>query len=399
MSKVLIVGAAMGGLRTAESLRRFGYSGEITIVGGEKHLPYNRPPLSKDLLAQGKDFDAVAFPIKDSELKAEFILADPATSLLCHEKRIYLASGRNLEYDYLVAATGLRSRQMNFPNNLKLGRYNLRTFDDAKAIGAAATPKKKVVILGAGFIGLELAATLRTLGCSVAVVALEAIPLSPILGDDFGLAVQKRHEKEGVQFHLNRSVQDLIGDQRISGVLLSNGEILECDFLIEAVGSQTNTEWLEGNNLDIGNGVLTDNSLRAMRIDKSRVEDLFVVGDIARFPYVNIALPARRIEHWNIPVECGKRVGREIAAKEGSKSSSDLKQDEHFNPLPSFWSEQFSISILSYGEPKIADTISLLEGSLDSEFIFEYRREGSVVAVAGIGMRRKISALREEIRL
>lgn len=94
-------------------------------------------------MAQGKDFDAVAFPIKDSELKAEFILADPATSLLCHEKRIYLASGRNLEYDYLVAATGLRSRQMNFPNNLKLGRYNLRTFDDAKAIGAAATPKRR----------------------------------------------------------------------------------------------------------------------------------------------------------------------------------------------------------------------------------------------------------------
>jgi NADPH-dependent 2,4-dienoyl-CoA reductase/sulfur reductase-like enzyme len=228
---------------------------------------------------------------------------------------------------------------------------------------------------------------------------LEAIPLSPILGDDFGLAVQKRHEKEGVQFHLNRSVQDLIGDQRISGVLLSDGEILECDLLIEAVGSQTNTEWLEGNNLDIGNGVLTDNSLRAMRIDKSRVEDLFVVGDIARFPYVNIALPARRIEHWNIPVECGKRVGREISAIEGSESSSEFKQDEHFNPLPSFWSDQFSISILSYGEPKIADTISLLEGSLDSEFIFEYRREGSVVAVAGIGMRRKISALREEIRL
>lgn len=395
----MIVGASMGGLRTAESLRRSGFTGEITLIGAEKHLPYNRPPLSKALLAEDKDLDSVAFKINTEELKADFILGDPAQSVDIQKNEVVLRSKKKLSYNFLVAATGLRSRKMDFQNLVESGRFSLRTYDDAKRIRSAVAPGKHVVILGAGFIGLELAATLKKLGCSVDVVAMEATPLAPIIGELFGKEIQIRHEAKGVRFHMNNSVKDLVGESFVTGVILGDGKSLECDIFIEAVGSLPNTEWLEGSGLDKSNGVLTDKTLRAVNTDGGLIENFFVVGDIARFPYANQQLPARRIEHWNIPIEGGKRVGREIANSANPDSVSDFNPAEHFNPLPSFWSDQYEMSILSYGEPKIADDVELLKGSLDADFIFSYRRQGKLVGAAGIGLRQELNKLRNEIYL
>lgn len=389
----------MGGLRTAESLRRSGFTGEITLIGAEKHLPYNRPPLSKALLAEDKELDSVAFKINTEELKADFILGDPAQSVDIQNNEVVLSSNKKLSYNFLVAATGLRSRKMDFQNLVESGRYSLRTYDDAKRIRSAVAPGKHVVILGAGFIGLELAATLKKLGCSVDVVAMETTPLAPIIGELFGNEIQIRHEAKGVRFHMNNSVKDLVGESFVTGVILGDGKSLECDIFIEAVGSLPNTEWLEGSGLDKSNGVLTDKTLRAVNIDGGLIENFFVVGDIARFPYANQQLPARRIEHWNIPIEGGKRVGREIANTANPGSVSDFNPAEHFNPLPSFWSDQYEMSILSYGEPKIADEIELIKGSLDADFIFSYRRQGKLVGAAGIGLRQELNKLRNEICL
>ena len=389
----------MGGLRTAESLRRSGFTGEITLIGAEKHLPYNRPPLSKALLAEDKELDSVAFKINTEELKADFILGDPAQSVDIQKNEVVLSSNKKLSYNFLVAATGLRSRKMDFQNLVESGRFSLRTYDDAKRIRSAVAPGKHVVILGAGFIGLELAATLKKLGCSVDVVAMETTPLAPIIGELFGNEIQIRHEAKGVRFHMNNSVKDLVGESFVTGVILGDGKSLECDIFIEAVGSLPNTEWLEGSGLDKSNGVLTDKTLRAVNIDGGLIENFFVVGDIARFPYANQQLPARRIEHWNIPIEGGKRVGREIANTANPDSVSDFNPAEHFNPLPSFWSDQYEMSILSYGEPKIADDVELLKGSLDADFIFSYRRQGKLVGAAGIGLRQELNKLRNEICL
>ena len=389
----------MGGLRTAESLRRSGFAGEITLIGAEKHLPYNRPPLSKALLAEDKELDSVAFKINTEELKADFILGDPAQSVDIQKNEVVLSSNKKLSYNFLVAATGLRSRKMDFQNLVESGRFSLRTYDDAKRIRSAVAPGKHVVILGAGFIGLELAATLKKLGCSVDVVAMETTPLAPIIGELFGNEIQIRHEAKGVRFHMNNSVKDLVGESFVTGVILGDGKSLECDIFIEAVGSLPNTEWLEGSGLDKSNGVLTDKTLRAVNIDGGLIENFFVVGDIARFPYANQQLPARRIEHWNIPIEGGKRVGREIANTANPDSVSDFNPAEHFNPLPSFWSDQYEMSILSYGEPKIADDVELLKGSLDADFIFSYRRQGKLVGAAGIGLRQELNKLRNEIYL
>ena len=395
----MIVGASMGGLRTAESLRRSGFAGEITLIGAEKHLPYNRPPLSKALLAEDKELDSVAFKINTEELKADFILGDPAQSVDIQKNEVVLRSNKKLSYNFLVAATGLRSRKMDFQNLVESGRFSLRTYDDAKRIRSAVAPGKHVVILGAGFIGLELAATLKKLGCLVDVVAMETTPLAPIIGELFGKEIQIRHEAKGVRFHMNNSVKDLVGESFVTGVILGDGKSLECDIFIEAVGSLPNTEWLEGSGLDKSNGVLTDKTLRAVNIDGGLIENFFVVGDIARFPYANQQLPARRIEHWNIPIEGGKRVGREIANTANPDSVSDFNPAEHFNPLPSFWSDQYEMSILSYGEPKIADEVELLKGSLDADFIFSYRRQGKLVGAAGIGLRQELNKLRNEIYL
>ena len=395
----MIVGASMGGLRTAESLRRSGFTGEITLIGAEKHLPYNRPPLSKALLAEDKELDSVAFKINTEELKADFILGDPAKSVDIQNNEVVLSSNKKLSYNFLVAATGLRSRKMDFQNLVESGRFSLRTYDDAKRIRSAVAPGKHVVILGAGFIGLELAATLKKLGCSVDVVAMEATPLAPIIGELFGKEIQIRHEAKGVRFHMNNSVKDLVGESFVTGVILGDGKSLECDIFIEAVGSLPNTEWLEGSGLDKSNGVLTDKTLRAVNIDGGLIENFYVVGDIARFPYANQQLPARRIEHWNIAIEGGKRVGREIANTANPGSVSDFNPAEHFNPLPSFWSDQYEMSILSYGEPKIADEVELLKGSLDADFIFSYRRQGELVGAAGIGLRQELNKLRNEICL
>ena len=192
--------------------------------------------MSKALLAEDRELDSVAFKINTEELKADFILDNPAQSVDIENKEATLSSNEKLSYDFLVAATGLRSRKMDFQNLVESGRFSLRTYDDAKRIRSAVAPGKHVVILGAGFIGLELAATLRKLGCSVDVVAMETTPLAPIIGELFGKEIQKRHEAKGVRFHMNNSMKDLIGNSFVTGVILGDGKSLKCDIFIEAVG-------------------------------------------------------------------------------------------------------------------------------------------------------------------
>lgn len=399
MTKTLIIGASMSGLRTAEALRRNFYEGEITLVGAETHMPYNRPPLSKDLLAKDQDMESILFPIKPDELLCNFILGDAAISTSLDIGEVTLTSGNVLNYDYLVAATGLRSKKLDFPNDLTNGRYRLRTYDESKALRSAVSPGKRVVILGAGFIGLELAATLVSLGCVVSIVAQEPIPLGPILGDQFGLEIQRRHESHGVSFYLSNAVKELIGKDEIQGVVLSDQTSIPCDIFIEAVGSEPNTSWLAGNELDLGNGVRTDGSLRATKLSGEIAYNVFAVGDVARFPYSAFDLPARRIEHWNIPMESSKRVAREICHQLKPGSIEGFDPEINFNPVPSFWSDQYEFSILSHGEARLSDEINLIEGDLYSEFIFEYLFRGSRVGVAGIGMKSKINKLRSGISL
>jgi NADPH-dependent 2,4-dienoyl-CoA reductase/sulfur reductase-like enzyme len=301
-------------------------------------------------------------------------------------------------YSALIIATGLRPKRLQVANGDMAGRHAVRTLDDAIALRAELVPGANVVILGAGFIGCEVAATARLLGCSVTVVAPGSNPINRPLGRVLAAEIKRRHEAEGVQFRMKSIVVDLMGEDRVAGVILDSGEVLPCDVFIEAIGSHANTEWLEGNELDLTDGVLTDGALRAVRTDGSVAENVFGVGDVARFANPIFDDVPRRVEHWNIPTDSAKRVGQVLAAQLAGEDTAALLA-EPFAPIPSFWSDQYDIHLLAFGLLALADEIKLLHGEVQGDCVFGYYRESKMVGVAGIGMRSVVQGYRSEFKL
>ena len=394
---VVIVGASMGGLRAAEALRRFGYSGPITAIGDEPYAPYNRPPLSKEVLANEVSHEAVAFAQRPATADVNWILGTRAETADLDHQTVTDSNGQVHPYSALIIATGLRPKRLQMSNSELAGRHAVRTLDDAIALRAALVPGARVVILGAGFIGCEVAATARKLGCDVTVVAPGVHPIFRPLGLELSREIQRRHEAEGVRFKMKTAVSDLIGEGSVSAVLLDSGEALPCDVFIEAIGSDTNTEWLEGTALDLSDGVLTDNAMRAVRTDGSVYEDVFAIGDVARFANPMFDDVARRVEHWNIPTDTAKRVGQVLAAKLTSAENWPSVLEEKFAPTPSFWSDQFEMHILAFGLLALADEVKLIHGEIDGECVFGYYRAGAMVGVCGIGMRSTVQGYRAAV--
>jgi 3-phenylpropionate/trans-cinnamate dioxygenase ferredoxin reductase subunit len=392
---LLVVGGSMAGLRTAEQVRKEGFTGRITVVSQERHMPYNRPPLSKEVLARhGSDatpeewHSSVAFRLRASVADVEWRLGVTATASDLAARTVTLDDGLEIRYDGLVAATGLRPRRLPIPGP-PAGRHVIRTLDDAVGLRAALRPEAHVVIVGAGFIGCEVAATARTLGCEVDVVEPTSAPMVRPLGVPLGSALQRHHEQRGVRFHLGRTVAFTTGPtgaddatRALAGVVLDDGTQLPADVLVESVGSHANTEWLAGNGLDLVDGLLCDNWLRV----EGRT-DLVAVGDIARFPNPSVDSTPRRVEHWCIPTDTAKRAARTITAHlEGRELDTDV-----FAPLPSFWSDQFELRLQGYGAPGLGDNTEMLEGSLDGATEGQptavgYLRGEHVVGVVLIGV-------------
>jgi NADPH-dependent 2,4-dienoyl-CoA reductase/sulfur reductase-like enzyme len=245
------------------------------------------------------------------------------------------------------------------------------------------------VVLGAGFIGCEVAATARKLGCEVTVVAPGVHPMIRPLGIELARELERRHEAMGVEFRMKTAVTDLVGTTRVEGVVLDTGETLACDVLVEAIGSHPNTEWLEGNDLDLSDGVLADNDLRAVKADGASWSNVFVIGDVARFANPLFDDIARRVEHWNIPTDTAKRVAQVF----------NRVAEGPFAPIPSFWSDQYEMHILAYGLLALADEVRLIAGELEGECVFGYYRAGKMVGVCGIGMRTTVMSYRKEFEL
>jgi len=386
---VVIVGASMGGLRAAEALRRFGYAGPITAIGDEAYPPYNRPPLSKDVLAGEVSHAAVAFLQRAATEDVNWVLGTRVMSADLEHSTVTDDSGSVHEYSALIIATGLRPKRLQVENGDLRGRHAVRTLDDAITLRAALAPGAKVVILGAGFIGCEIAATARKLGCNVTVVAPGVHPIVRPLGLELAKELQRRHEQQGVNFRMKTSVVDLVGVDEVAGVILDSGEVLPCDVFIEAIGSDCNDEWLEGNDLDLTDGVLTDNNMLALHQDGSAWPNVYALGDVARFANPVFDHVARRVEHWNIPTDTAKRVGQHFNGQ----------SDGVFAPIPSFWSDQFDMHILAYGQLALADDIKLIEGAIEGDCVFGYYRDGKMVGVCGIGMRSVVQSFRKEFML
>ena len=387
----------MGGLRAAESLRRFGYAGPIVAIGDEHYPPYNRPPLSKEVLAAEVSLEAVAFPQRPATADVEWKLGTRVTGADFERGVVETDKGEEIEYSKLVIATGLSPKRQDYPNNLTVGRHVIRSLDDALELRAALRPGARVVILGAGFIGCETAATARKLGADVTVVGPGELPILRPLGREFAAEVMRRQQHDGTKFAMGRRVADLIGQAVVEGVRLDDGTEIACDVFIEAIGSHANIEWLEGQDIDLSNGVVTNGNLNARRATEGVWPDVYAIGDVASFPNPIFDDIPRRVEHWNIPTECAKYAGARIAAELAiaDGSTDAVVPAAAFAPIPSFWSDQFDMHILAFGLLALADESRLIEGDINDDFVFGYYREGKMVGVAGVGMRSVVQGYRK----
>lgn len=397
---VVIVGASMGGLRAAETLRKSGYEGRLVVIGDEPHAPYNRPPLSKEVLAEQVDHAAVAFPLSESLDDVEWVLGNAVVSTDLDAQTITLADGQVVEYNSLIIASGLRPRRLELPGQPAKGAHAIRTLDDAIALRPELKPGAKVVVYGAGFIGCEAAATATKLGATVTVVGKGPVPMLRPLGQQLAEDIQRRHEAHGVRFVMNTYLTEILGDESVTGVVLDNGETLECDVLIESIGSLPNTEFLEGNDIDIDSGVHVNSALHALRKDGTPWSNVFAIGDVARFPIPQFDAKTRRVEHWNIPTEMARKVGKQVALQLGEDVEAHATEvAKNFAPIPSFWSDQFEVSLLAYGLLDQGEEARLLEGEVGGDCIYGYFKGDDMVGVCGIGMRSKVMGYRNKVGL
>lgn len=357
-ARCVVVGAGLAGLRAAESLVRHGFEGEVAVLGDETLPPYSRPPLSKEALAGSDATEAPLFRTRGYSTVTWHLGTKVARANL-REGTVTTARGRTLEFDGLVVASGVRPRRLVVAGPER-GRLALRSYEDLRQVRKAVKRQSRVVIIGAGFLGCEIASTLARRGLTVDVVMREPAPMASAVGEIAGQSMRDRLERTGARFH-RADVLQCKGSARVEAVDLSTGQTLPTDLVIEAVGSVPNTEWLEGNGLDLTSGVTCASDLRVLGTGNA-----VACGDIAAVPYASG--PATRIEHWAAASDTGNAAGATLA---------HLLNGTWPQPapalLPTFWSDQAGIRIQGLGMPSrgIAD-VRVLEGELHDRAVLGY---------------------------
>ena len=375
---VAVVGGGLAGLRTCEALRARGYDGAIVLIGDEQHPPYSRPPLSKEVLRGDKDPSVATFRGADAlaALDLDVRLGRRAMALRVGDREVALDDGSTLRFDDVVVATGARPRAL--PGVTAAGVHMLRTLDDSIALRADLRAGARVVVVGAGFIGLEVAAAARTRGCDVTVVDVLPAPLARVLDSRLGSAVAALHAAHGVTIRCGVGVEAVGGTGRVERVVLTGGDEVAADTVVVGIGVVPATDWLADSGLTLDDGVVCDESLQA-------APHVWAVGDVARWHSPSLGRLVR-IEHWTNAAEQPDHVARAICGDVAA-----------FDPVPYFWSDQYDAKLQCLGFAGLGDEIAVVRGSLDEpKWVALVRtgdRLGGVVGLRSPGQVMKLKPL------
>lgn len=349
MHQLVIVGASLAGARAAQAARAAGYDGELVMVGSESHPPYTRPPLSKQLLQGKQDVKRTTLPL--GKLEARWRLGVGAVALDRAHHHVLLDDGEQIPYDRLILATGSRAVAWRGPGAELRGVYTLRTLDDALALQAELRPGRRLAIVGAGFIGCEIAASARSLGVEVTLIDVAnqpMLPFGPALGERFA----RVHREHGVDVRLGVGVIALQGDGSFEAVELADGSRVEADLALVALGAKLNTDWLVDSGLEVSPAVRCDETLTT-----TTDPDILAAGDIAAVPVPLAEGRAMHIEHWTTAAEHGQLAGRNAVLEPQERAAHDSP--------PYFWSDQYDLTIAAVGCPTLAERVELLEQADD----------------------------------
>jgi NADPH-dependent 2,4-dienoyl-CoA reductase/sulfur reductase-like enzyme len=376
-----VVGASLAGLRVVEGLRQGGYDGRLVVVGEEPHLPYDRPPLSKQVLAGewGEDRIALRDASRYEQLDVDWRLGRRAVGLDLVSRTVELDDASALSFDALAITTGARPRTL--PGlAARPGVHTLRTIEDSLALSATLErPGARVVVVGAGFIGSEVAATCRGRGAEVTLVEALPTPLGQVLGEEMGKVCAALHADHGVGLRLGVGVAAVEGESEVTGVRLADGSRLEADVVVIGVGVVPNTEWLEGSGLRLADGVVCDSACFA-------APGVVAAGDVARWHHPRLGIDLR-VEHWTNAAEQGAVAAHSLLA--GPSGA------EAYAPVPYFWSDQYEVKIQYVGHARPDDEVRVVHGSTgERRFVAVYGREGRLTAALAIDRPRQLMAYR-----
>lgn len=376
-ASILILGAGAAGNAAAEMLRQEGYEGRITLIGAEASVPYDRPNLSKDYLAGTAPEEWIPLRSRDfyAERDIELVLGTPAVEVDVGRKRVVLATGTAHAFDRLLLATGAEPVRLSIPGAELPHVHYVRTLIDSRTIIARAERSRRAVVLGASFIGLEVAASLRTRGLAVHVVAPDARPLERVMGPELGDFIRALHEMHGVVFHLQQTARQIEPDS----VTLESGETLPADLVVVGIGVRPAVGLAQDAGLATDGGVLVNDYL------ETSVPGIFVAGDVARYP--NPYSGARvRVEHWVAAKRQGQTVARNM-----------LGRQERFDAVPFFWSNHYDVRISYVGHASTWDRIDLSGSIEEGDCTLAFRPGRKTLAVATVGPGR--GSLRAEVAL
>lgn len=368
MGSIVIVGAGECGARAAFALREKGYDGKITLIGAEPHLPYERPPLSKE----GLKAELVPKYVADAERYAaagiEVLTDIPVMAIDRAEKRVTLADGSSIAYDRLLLTTGARARTIAGIDEVSRRIRTLRTHADSEEIRRALSPGRKLAIIGGGFIGLELAATARRLGAAVSLV--EGLPriLSRGVPEEIAAIVAARHRAEGVDIRCNAKIERIDADEGRARVVLAGGETIEADLVVVGIGAVPNTELAAVAGLSIENGIAVDATLQTSD------PDIYAAGDCCSFPLCHYGDRRVRLEAWRNAQDQGTLVAGNL-----------LGAGEAITSVPWFWSDQYDLTLQIAGLGDGATTIVRRELGDDAFILFHLDDTGLLLAASGIG--------------